>query len=473
MRRETFGAAPEVSDTPRVDASEPILGRYRLERRLAVGGMGEVHLAWDAKDERPVILKALRRHLMGEQRLVLQFLDEARISAQLHHPNVVEVFEVGEWKGEFLLAMEFIPGHDLVDIHTECELRQVGAVPVGVAAQVILDAAVGLHYVHGATDLQGKPLKVIHRDVSPHNLMVREDGLTKLLDFGVARAEARLVRTMGGALKGKLAYMAPEQIRGLEPTPAVDQFALGIVAWELFTLRRLFSSDSEGMILDAVLNRPIPPVSELGPHVPEAVSQVVARMLQRERIDRYGSCAEVADALRPFAGGRDAVVAFRRSLGLAAPVVRSRGALKTLIAQSPDEAPPPAASPGGRAPTWPSVVAVKSGSKEVIPRARPSAPAAGAVSAADAAQTARTVLEVRQADAPQPEAAPPPGPGGTFILPPEPPPAAQGATFLLPPTRAEPPAPSRLAPWKVVVLGITALAVGSLGAVLVLRLLGR
>lgn len=328
----------------------PVFGRYGVELKLASGGMGEVYLAREASTAQLVILKVLRRDLIRDQQVVLQFLDEVRISAQLHHPNVVSVFDVGDWQDEIVMAMEYIPGHDCATLLKQAQSRMISELPVGVAAQILLDAAEGLNYVHQATDLKGQPLKVVHRDISPQNLMVREDGLTKILDFGVARAEARIVRTMQGVVKGKLSYMAPEQVRGTEVTGKVDQFSLGVVAWELLTVQRLFRGGNDIETLNMVLEKPITPPSAISARVPPAIDRVVLKMLERDPAHRYASCGELARALAPLAGGREAVVAFRKQLGLANPSERFKhGSIATegrglpLPTASPQ---PPRASPG-------------------------------------------------------------------------------------------------------------------------------
>lgn len=321
----------------------PVFGRYEVDLKLASGGMGDVYLAREVSTEQHVILKVLRQDLIRDQQVVLQFLDEVRISAQLHHTNVVSVFDVGEWQGEVVMAMEYIPGHDCATLLKQAQARMISEVPVPVAAQILLHAAQGLAYVHGATDLKGQPLKVVHRDISPQNLMVREDGVTKILDFGVARAEARIVRTMQGVVKGKLSYMAPEQVRGTEITGKVDQFALGVVAWELLTVQRLFRGNSDIDTLNLVMEKPIAPPSTFANLVPRGLDDVVLRMLERNPEHRFAGCAQAARALEPFAGGPQAVVAFRKSLGLPNPSDRFKS--QSVITESRAAVAPPRASP--------------------------------------------------------------------------------------------------------------------------------
>jgi serine/threonine protein kinase len=321
----------------------PVFGRYDVDQKLASGGMGEVYLARESSTDQLVILKVLRRDLIRDQQVVLQFLDEVRISAQLHHPNVVSVFDVGDWHDEIVMAMEFIPGHDCAMLLKQAQARQVTEFPVEVAAQILLDAAEGLDYVHKAADLRGNPLKVVHRDISPQNLMVREDGLTKILDFGVARAEARIVRTMQGVVKGKLSYMAPEQVRGTEITGKIDQFSLGVVAWEFLTVQRLFRGSNDIETLNLVMEKAVVPPSQMSSKVPPGMDRVVLKMLERNPDHRYATCGEAARALAQFAGGRSAVTAFRKQLGLPNPSERFKD--RSVITEGKGYIPPPMSSP--------------------------------------------------------------------------------------------------------------------------------
>jgi serine/threonine-protein kinase len=212
--------------------------------------------------ERPVILKSLLPDLAVQKELVDQFLDEARVAATLNHPNVVQIFEVGLWNGTYFIAMEYIRGRNLSQVLRRA-IESGLDVPPSVVARVIADAAQGLHHAHTATDAQGRPLNIIHRDISPQNIMVRDDGVTKVVDFGIARASNRSTRTATGTLKGKLAYMAPEQILGEYMTPAADQFALGVCFWEMLVGARLFKADQNLHILKKVLEDPVPPPSKV------------------------------------------------------------------------------------------------------------------------------------------------------------------------------------------------------------------
>ena len=207
-----------------------------------MGGMGEVFVARQtgiAGFDRLVILKNLLPDLAKQEELVNQFLDEARVAATLNHPNIVSILEVGEWEGVYYLAMEYIQGADLVALQIEA-YKKKKPIPIAVAAQIVHDAAQGLDHAHHATNMSGEPLNIVHRDISPHNIMIRTDGVGKVVDFGIAKASGRLTRTATGMIKGKLHYMSPEQIQGHNITGATDQFALGVVLWEMVARRRLF-----------------------------------------------------------------------------------------------------------------------------------------------------------------------------------------------------------------------------------------
>lgn len=284
-----------MADNPRV------FGKYDVIRRLAVGGMGEIFLARQtgmAGFERLVILKSLLPQLASEDDQLAQFLDEARIVGSINHPNVVACYEVGEWEGVYFLAMEYINGVDVASLAKAGD-DAAQRFPVNVAMTIAREAALGLDSAHQATDPQGRPLKIVHRDISPHNVMVRYDGLTKIVDFGVAMAANRQnKRTEGGLLKGKLGYMAPEQIKAQPLDGRADQFSLGVLLWELLTGRRLFTAEDPSAVFMKIIRETVPPPSSVMPDVPPALDAVVQRMTAQEPADRYGRLAEAAAALR-------------------------------------------------------------------------------------------------------------------------------------------------------------------------------
>jgi tRNA A-37 threonylcarbamoyl transferase component Bud32 len=278
-----------------------IFGKYALIRRLALGGMGEVFLAQQtggvAGTERLAILKSLLPELAAQDGFIDQFLDEARVAAKLNHPNIVQMFEAGLWNGVYFIAMEYIRGENLSRIAKTARSRGV-KIPLHVLVRIVRDALLGLGHAHTAHDeMTGAPLGVVHRDVSPQNIMVRMDGVTKVVDFGIAKAGNKSSRTATGVLKGKLQYMAPEQVQGEAVDARTDQFAMGVVLWELVTDARLFEGDNEIQLLKAVLVQPIPKPSLYAPGLPHDLEATILRMLSRDPAGRFASCEDAADAL--------------------------------------------------------------------------------------------------------------------------------------------------------------------------------
>jgi len=280
-----------------------IFGKYEIIRRLAIGGMGEIFLARQrgvAGFDRLVILKSLLPDLAESASAVDMFLDEARVAATLNHPNVVSIYEVGQWDNVYFIGMEYIEGEN-VGKFMRLILEKKERMPPPVCARIIHDAAVALDYAHRANDVEGRPLMIVHRDVSPENIMVRIDGVTKVVDFGIAKAANRSTRTKTGVLKGKLRYMAPEQARGLELDGRSDQFSLGVVMWEMLAMKRMFGkSTNEANTLRQVLSEPIVRASTFMPDVPKVLDDIAERMLQREPDGRYPTLREVAQSLRAY-----------------------------------------------------------------------------------------------------------------------------------------------------------------------------
>ena len=293
-----------------------IFGKYEKIRRIAQGGMGEVFLARQTGVmDRLAILKSLRGDLAKERDFVEQFLDEARVAATLNHPNIVSIFDVGEWKGTFYIAMEYVQGEDLSKLWYAAAKAGVG-LPFQVSVRICYEAALALDHAHRARDVRGHPLNIVHRDVSPQNIMVRGDGVVKLVDFGIAKAANKASRTQAGMVKGKLQYMSPEQVRGEALDGRSDQFSLGVVLWEMCTGRRLFKADSEVNTLHKILQAPIPKLSQHVPGFPPELEATILRMLERDLDRRFRSLAEVAAELKAYldrssiANGESSVAAF-------------------------------------------------------------------------------------------------------------------------------------------------------------------
>ncbi|MBL8951690.1 MAG: protein kinase [Myxococcaceae bacterium] len=282
--------------------AEVIAGRYTLIRKLASGGMAEVFLARQGGlegFEKLVVVKRILPAFAQNEEFRKMFLDEARLAADLRHPNAVNIFDVGSDAGTYFIAMEYLHGQDLSGLfHKHRERGE--QLPLEHALQVVMDAASGLHHAHTKTSLDGEPLHLVHRDVSPQNLFLTYDGVTKVLDFGIARARKRGVKSDAGVVKGKFAYLAPEALEGMELDARADQFALGIVLYELTTLSRLFQRPSDAEVLRAVMECRIPRPTERVPGYPAALEDIVLRALSRERAHRFTDCDELRGELEGF-----------------------------------------------------------------------------------------------------------------------------------------------------------------------------
>ncbi|MGZ3449774.1 MAG: serine/threonine protein kinase [Polyangiales bacterium] len=275
------------------------LGRYTLHAELASGGMASVHLGrlvGDAGFGRTVAIKRLHPQYAKDPEFVRMFVDEARIAARIHHPNVVPTLDVVEGGGEIFLVLEYVKGESLSSIVRTLSRRHE-KMPIAVATSIVVGALTGLGAAHDARDAQGEPLHIVHRDISPQNVMVGADGVARLLDFGVAKARARLSTTEDGHLKGKIAYMAPEQIAGGETSPQSDVYAIGVVLWELLAGRRLFEADSEVQLMALVRRGEIHPPSDFRDDVPEALDRICARALGKDPSTRYPSARAMAKDL--------------------------------------------------------------------------------------------------------------------------------------------------------------------------------
>lgn len=280
---------------------ESDLGRYEILFRLAAGGMAEVFVARQRGEggfERPVAIKRMLAHLAEDERFVAMFLDEAKLAACIGSPHVVQTLDVGlDESGSPFIVMDLIIGLTLAQ-----SLRAASAqkthIPVQIAAEILAQAAEGLHDAHEAMTPTGMPLEIVHRDVSPQNVLIGIDGRARISDFGVARALARLTKTSTGEFKGKLSYFSPEQAEGKELDRRSDVFSLGIVAWETFVGARLFKSDNPLSVLDAIRNQQIPLVSELRQGIPDGIAAVIAQAVERDVNKRTQSAADFARQMR-------------------------------------------------------------------------------------------------------------------------------------------------------------------------------
>src|SRR5262245_27817626 len=276
-------------------------GRYELLKKLAAGGMGQVFLARrkGVGFEKLVVLKRILPHLVEDEEFFTMFLDEARLTARLNHPNIAQIFDVEAEAGQHLVVMEYVQGDDVRRV--EKRARATGVkMPIGVICRIIADAAAGLDYAHKARDDHGKPLGIVHRDLSPQNVLVGFDGGVKLIDFGVAKAAGRAQHTATGVLKGKFPYMSPEQAEGEELDARSDIFALGIVLWELLCDKRLFKGDSDVMSQRLVKACQVPPPSQLDTKLPKALDAIVLKSLARNRDERFQTAQELREAIEQY-----------------------------------------------------------------------------------------------------------------------------------------------------------------------------
>jgi serine/threonine-protein kinase len=275
-----------------------VVGRYTLYDAIASGGMATVYLGrllGPAGFSRTVAVKRLHPQFAKDPDFVGMFLDEARLAAKVRHPNVVSILDVVSVEREVFLVMDYVEGESLARLSKKA--RELGEeVPPAVASLITSQMLYGLHAAHEATGDAGEPLAIVHRDVSPQNVLVGLDGVARVVDFGVAKAERRLQDTEAGRLKGKVAYMAPEQVTAGEVDRRADVFAAGIVAWELWTGRRLFTGDQLVSIVERVKSEPIPAPSSVKPGIPAALDRAVMRALERDPADRYASARDMAMA---------------------------------------------------------------------------------------------------------------------------------------------------------------------------------
>ncbi|QRK11066.1 protein kinase [Archangium violaceum] len=280
------------------------IGRYQVLAQLSVGGMAELFLGFTSGPggfRKYVALKRILPDARGDEQFERMFLDEARITAALNHPNIGQVFELGRDAEGLFLAMEFIAGQNLNQIASVC--RRGGlAQPPGLSLSVVRDVCLALHYAHTFTTPGGKPSPVIHRDVSQKNVMVTYDGEVKLLDFGIAKARDGMVRTQVGMVKGTTGYMSPEQVRGEPLDGRSDLFAAGVMLHEMLTGERLFSAETERQEMEMILSAPIPALTAKAPGLPPEVSAVVLKALARNREERYPNGREMARAIEAAAG---------------------------------------------------------------------------------------------------------------------------------------------------------------------------
>src|SRR4051812_17299879 len=330
------------------------LGRYELIARLATGGMGEIFLArleGAAGFEKLFVIKRILPHLADDVRFRAMLIAEARIASVMAHPNVCQVYELEETDGQLYIVMEYLEGITMLPLLHRLS-KEGRTLELGFVGGVIQQAIEGLHYAHELKDRSGEYLGIVHRDVTPSNLFLTHVGVVKVLDFGIAKVKDASAHTQTGTVKGKYAYMAPEQLRGAVVDRRADVFALGVAVYEMLALRRLFQRKTDYLTFRAVMEQPIMDVRHYRPDVPDALAVALARALDRDPAHRFDTArlfgSAVLDAVgavqRPWTQGEigDFVqLAFagdlQRREGQIASAVRAPHEAIPLI-ESPDEA---------------------------------------------------------------------------------------------------------------------------------------
>lgn len=301
-------ASPAAAQTLTRDLTGRRLGRYEVLTMLASGGMATVYVARAqgvAGFERLVAVKVLHPHLAHDEEFISMFLDEARLAARIRHPNAVGTLDISDTQGDgYFLVMEYVEGDHFGSLMRSAA-KGGERLPVAVVTRIVMDALAGLNAAHRLTDANGEALDLVHRDVSPHNILVGNDGVARITDFGVAKAQVRLSSTRDGQFKGKLSYMAPEQAAAGTADQRSDLFSMGIVLWEALTGRRLFRGENNADVLNKILNPEVPPPSAFDPEL-APFDALAARALAREPEERFQTAEEfleaIEDAAAPLGG---------------------------------------------------------------------------------------------------------------------------------------------------------------------------
>lgn len=264
-------------------------GKYTLIDRIAVGGMAEIFLARQAgieNFEKTIVIKRIRPHLSKQPNFVKMFLNEAKLAAQLNHPNIVQIYDLGKIGESYFIAMEYVFGRDMRRIIPKADSLGI-PFPMVYALKIASSVCEGLYYAHQKTDTYGTALNIVHRDVTPENIFVSFDGTVKVLDFGIAKAANQIEQTRAGEIKGKLSYMSPEQCMGKQLDNRSDLFSLGTVLYEWLTGFKLFTGDSEVAILKSITEGKIYAPSYFKADIPEAVEAILMKALEKDRERRY------------------------------------------------------------------------------------------------------------------------------------------------------------------------------------------
>jgi serine/threonine protein kinase len=351
-------------------------GPYKLIERISVGGMAEVYKATEhgvEGFERTVAVKRILPHIAEDDEFITMFKDEAKIAGQLQHGNIAQIYNLGQQGDSFYIALEYVAGKDLRNIFTRCQ-QQGRAMPIAQACFIVMKVGEGLDYAHNKRDKHGRHLNIVHRDVSPPNVLVSYEGEVKLIDFGVAKAAGRVSRTQAGILKGKFGYMSPEQVRGMPLDRRSDVFSLGVVLFETLVGQRLFQGDTDFATLEMVRTVDVPAPSSKNPEIPKDLEAIIMKALSGEPETRYQTAMELHDDLQAFMfqhgmfySRKDLAAWMRKQYAREIELEKDKSTGKPA---PPRPAPPGAAA--GRKPTLSGVPAPKA------PPAAPPSPAAAA-----------------------------------------------------------------------------------------------
>jgi len=326
-----------------------VVGRYVIHDEIARGGMATVHLGrllGPVGFSRIVAIKRLHGNLARDPEFTAMFLDEARLAARIRHPNVVATLDVVAQHGELFLVMDYVHGQSLSWVLSNGNAFPVARIPLRVLGAVMSGVLQGLHAAHEASSDRGEPLGIVHRDVSPQNVLIGDDGTARIVDFGIAKAVGRLHNTRGGQIKGKIEYMAPEQVLRGELTRQTDIWGASVVLWRAITGRKLFSAPSDGQIIYQILEHDIPPPSRFATGISPQLDAVILKGLEREPSKRYASARDMAIALEnslPVASQREVA---EWILSVAAEELEQRAEhIARIESVSPESARSPNATP--------------------------------------------------------------------------------------------------------------------------------
>ena len=383
-------------------------GKYLLLDRINIGGMAEV---WRGKTfgaggfERLVAIKRILPNIAEDEEFITMFIDEAKISVQLTHANIAQIYELGHITNSYFIAMEYIPGKDMRAIFERCRKKGEPA-PIPLSCYVVSKLCEGLDYAHRKKDGMGRDMNIVHRDVSPQNVLISYEGEVKVIDFGIAKAAGKATKTQAGILKGKFGYMSPEQIRGLPLDRRSDVFAIGVCLYEMLTGERLFVGDSDFSVLEKVRKAEVTPPSTYNRRVPDQLEKIVLRALARDVDTRYQYANELADDLQRFLITSDSIFS-RKDLmqymksTFAEEVEREKMRLQEYAEIKPPEGMLAAAEMGlgGMPPAGPTLAAVPPRASNPGVGKMPTPMAAMNVNAASSkAVTEQAVPAVRPAD---------------------------------------------------------------------------